>query len=204
VHSAPLFPLHDRRLAGLAAPGPRSQPGGGGAEENGGQAHATNDPRALAFAPGIDVNMLDWPGVWRAKNLGYDPAKDLVPVATAFKQPAANGRASKLAGKLDPRDRGLRKGKSGQAQRQTPHRSSTWFPQPPKEPDKVYSRRRPERPGHLFEICLSVGNNIASKNRMHVICVSPSLRRLYALAGSNRALQLFVPVPRCRRTAKPL
>jgi hypothetical protein len=32
-----------------------TQPGGGGGRENGGQAHATNDPRALAFAPGSPV-----------------------------------------------------------------------------------------------------------------------------------------------------
>src|SRR5262245_23500081 len=32
-----------------------TQSGGGGAEENGGQAHATTDPRALDFAPGAPV-----------------------------------------------------------------------------------------------------------------------------------------------------
>jgi hypothetical protein len=45
-----------------------TQPGGGGAEENGGQAQAANDPRALAFAPGSPV--------WSP-----DPKRESVPVA---------------------------------------------------------------------------------------------------------------------------
>ncbi len=45
-----------------------AQPGGGGGEKNGGQAHAANDPRALGFAPGSPMR-------------SADPERDALPVA---------------------------------------------------------------------------------------------------------------------------
>jgi hypothetical protein len=60
-----------------------AQPVGGGGEENGGQAHATNDPRALAFAPGSPV--------WSA-----DPKREALPVASGARQKAVpNARRGK-------------------------------------------------------------------------------------------------------------
>src|SRR5262245_19852743 len=50
-----------------------TQSGGGGGQENGGQAHATTDPRAIAFAPGSPV--------WSA-----DAERELVPVAGGERQ----------------------------------------------------------------------------------------------------------------------
>jgi hypothetical protein len=50
-----------------------TQPGGGGAEENGGQAHAANDPRALAIAPGSPV--------WSA-----DAEREALPVTSGERQ----------------------------------------------------------------------------------------------------------------------
>jgi hypothetical protein len=47
--------------------------GGGGGEENGGQAHAPNEPQALAFAPGSPV--------WSA-----DPEREALPVARGERQ----------------------------------------------------------------------------------------------------------------------
>jgi hypothetical protein len=50
-----------------------AQPGGRGGEKNGGQAHATNDPRAFAFAPGSPV--------WSA-----DAERKALPVARGERQ----------------------------------------------------------------------------------------------------------------------
>jgi hypothetical protein len=44
---------------GQAVVGNVTQPGGGGAEENGEQAHAANDSRALGFAPGFPMRSTD-------------------------------------------------------------------------------------------------------------------------------------------------
>jgi hypothetical protein len=53
-----------------------TQPGGGGAEENSGQAHAPNDPRALTFAPGSPVWSTDPKG--RALPIASGERKDQV------------------------------------------------------------------------------------------------------------------------------